>query len=102
LKCYNKALEINLKSIDALENKGAHLLKLDREQEAMECFDEVIQITENNVCVWFNRGMVLKNKGKYWEALASFDKGLEFCPDDEDAQQCVDDILKKLIKTEGE
>lgn len=63
----------------------------------MKCFDEVIQITENNVCAWFNRGMALKKKGEYWESLLSFNKGLELYPDDEDALRCVDEIIKKLI-----
>jgi len=89
---------INPKNIDALENKGAYLLRMNKEQEAMECFDEVLKITERNVCSLFNRGMILKKKRRYWDALFSFDKGLELCPDDEDALRCVDDILSNLIK----
>ncbi|MFH2145394.1 MAG: tetratricopeptide repeat protein [Candidatus Omnitrophota bacterium] len=101
LHCYNKALAINPKNIDALENKGEYLLRMNRDQEAMVCFDEVIKITERNVCSLFNRGMILKKKGKYWDSLLSFDKGLELCPDDEDALRCVDEVLRKLVELES-
>jgi hypothetical protein len=41
--------------------------------------------------------MILKKQSKYWEALLSFGKGLELCPG-EDALQCVDEIIRKLIE----
>ncbi len=66
----------------------------------MECFEEALKIAQRNVCIWFNRGMALKKKGRYWDALLSFDKGLELCPNDKDALRCVDDIMKRLIKPE--
>jgi len=39
--------------------------------------------------------VTLKNKGKYWESLLSFDKELELCPDDEDALRRWGYILQK-------
>lgn len=97
LDCYDKALAINPKNIDALENKGAHLLKLGKEQEAMELFNAVIRMEEGRACAWFNRGMAFRKRGSYWDALASFEKGLAICPNDEDALRCVANILKKIV-----
>jgi tetratricopeptide (TPR) repeat protein len=97
LRCYNKALAINHGNIDALNNKGVCLMRMGRDQEGMACFD-AIKINENNACSFFNQGMGLKNKGRYWDALLSLEKGLEVCPDDEEALECVNEIIIKLVK----
>jgi len=99
--CYDLELEAHPDNIDALEYKGACLLELNRKQESEECFDKAVEIAERELCVLVNRGMALKNKGELWEALILFDKALDILPGDEDALQCVDYILDKLINQES-
>jgi hypothetical protein len=54
----NVSLVNNPENVDALESKGAYLLRLrtNRNREAMKCFEEALKMAERNVCSLFNKG----------------------------------------------
>ena len=55
MKEYNEALRINHNDITVLDNKGAVLTVLEKYDDAMECFDQVLEIDPED-------GIALQNK----------------------------------------
>jgi tetratricopeptide (TPR) repeat protein len=68
------------KAKDSCEN-GCKWYVFKHYQEALECFDEAIQIDPEYVELWVWRGMVLVSLKRYEEALTNFDKAIELKPD---------------------
>ncbi|MEC4816698.1 MAG: tetratricopeptide repeat protein [Scytonema sp. PMC 1069.18] len=50
-----------------------------------EHYAELLEIHPNNYKAWYSRGVLLKNLGRYEEAVATLDKALEIKPDDHKA-----------------
>ena len=48
LQCFDKALAIDPRDVDAWNYKGAALDMLDRHQEALQCFDQALAIDPTN------------------------------------------------------
>lgn len=69
----------NIGRATAWNNKGIALLKLEKYQEAIECFDKAIKITGSSQA-WSNKGEVLKNFGKNHEAIECCDKAIKLNP----------------------
>ncbi len=44
-------------------------------------YDKLIEVNPNDYKAWYGRGVMLKNLGRYEEAIASLDKALEIKPD---------------------
>jgi tetratricopeptide (TPR) repeat protein len=45
--------------------------------EAIQCFDRVIKIDENNGEAWYNKGLALNILGKYNEAIICYDQTIK-------------------------
>lgn len=56
--------------------RGVPLIRSGRMQDAMDVFDEAIDIDPNNSCSWFNKGYVLSAEGCYDEALEVFEEAI--------------------------
>ena len=81
LQCFNRALELNGKRPATYYAKGETLEKLGKEtgnfslfEQAIACFDLVLQKEPDNVNAWNYRGVCLKELGRFEEARRSFDK----------------------------
>jgi len=62
-------------------NRGALLLQLHREREALAVFDKAIAAGLDRAVAWFNRGIALTALSRPEDALASYDEALLRQPD---------------------
>jgi tetratricopeptide (TPR) repeat protein len=105
---YEEALELHNRAIElapdfqlAWVNKGIALKNLDRLDEAIECYDQVIeQIDGGFKKAWYNKGVALTMKGEMERARACFERALEIDPGYALAQQRRDECLAEA-KTES-
>lgn len=80
-RLYREILEVQPDQIDALNNRGAALLSLQRDEEALASFRQALRVKPDHVEAHYNCGSALRNLGRYPEALASFDRALALRPD---------------------
>ncbi len=81
-----------------LQKKSVVCLKLNKMDEAILCYDKILEKSPNNSSVFSARGMLLEKMGKLDEALLSFDKSLKL--GDEEALYERVRILKKMRDSE--
>ncbi|HEX4343885.1 MAG TPA: tetratricopeptide repeat protein [Verrucomicrobiae bacterium] len=62
--------------ITLLLGKGQSLLNLDKNEEAVSCFDEVIALDQNNTDALVKKGVALERMRKLDEAIACYDKAI--------------------------
>ena len=94
LEIFNEILEIDSKNIDAINGKGSALMKLNRFEEAEECFDYSLSINENFSAL-INKGLIFKNRREYEMALAYYNKAIECRPE---FNQIVNKLKSELIE----
>ncbi len=75
------ALKAKPGAADARMNYGVILLALERHEEALASFDQVLALRGGDAVLHYNRGNVLKSLDRNEEALASFDRALALAPD---------------------
>jgi serine/threonine protein kinase len=80
LACYEQALRINPRYVDAWSNKGVVLVKLGRVEEALACDDRALEIEPRNAEKLVNKAGTLVALGRHEEGLACYDKALEINP----------------------
>ena len=56
------------------------LRRLDRDEEADKCIETAIEIEPKNAEAWFEKGCMLRSKGKYDEVEKCFAKAKKFDP----------------------
>ncbi len=66
--------------MDALFNRGFALGELEKNEEAVVCYDKVLKINPNHMNALSNKGVALGFLDKYEEAVACYDKALEINP----------------------
>ncbi|CAD8214280.1 unnamed protein product [Paramecium pentaurelia] len=69
-----------IKEAERLLNEGMALRKLNKYQEAIECYSKAININPNYDKAWYNKGMALYNLNKYQEAIECYDKAITINP----------------------
>ncbi|MFQ6050093.1 MAG: MBL fold metallo-hydrolase [Candidatus Hydrothermarchaeota archaeon] len=82
--CLNKALEKDANNIQALGLKGSCLTEIGRNEEAIECFDKILEIRKDEGA-FYSKGMALIKLKRHEEALESFDEALKINPSFEEA-----------------
>ena len=98
LELHEKALELSPGFSLAWINKGIALKNLERYDEAIACYDEVINsIDPDYKKAWHNKGVALKQKGKLIEAIKCFDKAIELDPEYSIALQVRKVCLAELM-----
>ncbi len=80
VKYLTRALAINPGYLPAWGLKANALLALERYQEAMECFEKVLE-SDPNPLSWYEKGLCCYHLGRFQEAVQCFDKALADCPD---------------------
>ena len=64
LAAVEEALKIYPNGTQAFVNKGIALSGLDRYEEAIKCYDEIItKLDPKNVNAWYNKGTILSKLG---------------------------------------
>lgn len=79
-------------------NKGNALDDQKKYEEAIKCFDKLIELDPNNARVWYYKGVLLYKLGKYEEAIKCFDKTLQINPNYADTKTAKENALKALGK----
>lgn len=62
--------------ITLLLGKGQSLLNLDKTDEALECFDEILGLDQNNTDALVKKGVALERQRKLNEAIECFDRAI--------------------------
>jgi tetratricopeptide (TPR) repeat protein len=77
-----------INNTDELYSKGVKLLRRGKYQEAIECFDKVLEIDPNHADALTNKagalnnmGVALQKQGWYQEAMNYYNKALKIIPD---------------------
>jgi len=76
---FDKAIEL------AYGTKGSILGSLNRFEEAMICFDRILEINPKSEKAWYGKGLALTNFGRLEEAIVCYDTAIEINPKYEDA-----------------
>ena len=66
---------------DALYHRGVALRALDRVEEALATYDQLLAVKPDHVEALTNRGNVLRDLSRHQEALAGYDRALAIKPD---------------------
>jgi len=72
----------DLKAFEAWEwgNKGVSFDRLGRYEDAIRCYDKVLELEPRDAKAWNNKGSSLASLGRYDEAIRCCDKALELEP----------------------
>lgn len=79
LKIFDEVLEIEPENIEAINGKGSTLMKMNRFDEAEECFNQSLSLCENS-SAYMNKANICKHNSDFTSALAFYDKALELNP----------------------
>jgi tetratricopeptide (TPR) repeat protein len=83
-----------------LNNKGVCLLRLERPEEALVCYDRALQLNSRDEWTWVNKGATLADLARPNEALACHDRALELNPRFEMAWYNKGNALRELARPE--
>jgi tetratricopeptide (TPR) repeat protein len=78
--------------------EGSNFLKLNRYSDALDSFNQAIELDPNQAKFWNKRGNALEKLGRNQEALASYDKAFLLDPSYEIARQNREALLQKINK----
>ena len=93
-------MKFNKKNVEDWLNKGSSLGKLGKHEEAIKCYDKVLELNPEDISAWFYKGYELGKLGKHEEAIKCYDKVLELNPNNERAWVNKGYELGKLGKHE--
>ena len=71
-------------------NKGIALTKQGKLNEAIECYDKVIEINPEDEKAWNNKGITLAEQEKFNKAIECYNKVIEINPEYEGAEETGD------------
>ena len=57
--------------------KGFTLSRLRKDEDSIECYENILEIDPNDEVAWLNKGIALANLWKYEEAIECYEKRLE-------------------------
>ena len=82
----SKSLELDSSNWEAWVTKAEIFKRLNKNNQALHCFDLALQINPNQSKTWTKRGFLLLNRyGQFIEAINSFNKALKLNPEDKNA-----------------
>ena len=77
---YEKAIELNPAHSEAMNNLGASLIELNRQEEAEQCFRQAIAVNPNFADPYCNLGVLLRSKSDLTGAEAALRRALKLKP----------------------
>jgi predicted O-linked N-acetylglucosamine transferase (SPINDLY family) len=80
LVCFDKALAIDARYVEAHNNRGDLLQQLGRWSEALESYERAITLSPKYAAAHYNRGNVLGMMGRSEDAIASHTVAIEIDP----------------------
>ena len=80
IEAYDRAIQINPDSVDALVSKGAALKNLGRYKESGKACDQALRINPKSAGAWANKAAALGSLGKFKESLTACDQSLKYDP----------------------
>ncbi len=80
-------LQIQQREDLAYINMGIVLADLGRLEEAIQCFDRVLEKDQNHPGACFVKGLAMMQKARFKEAVELFDRALEVYPDFKEAKE---------------
>jgi len=80
LKCFNRALGINVKNIEAWIWKGKTLMYMGRNVEALKCSDCALLLDKHCIEAWILKANVLRTLKQYNQESECYKKIKEFNP----------------------
>lgn len=89
-------LQMDARSVDALNLLGLILSETGQEASAEACFREALRHQPETVEIWLNLGMLLKASGRFTEALEAYDRALRGWPDMAAAHFNRGNLLREL------
>jgi len=78
--------------------RGLYLSVLDRCDEAILAYDNVLQIKPDSAGAWHNKGLIYERMGHYDKAITAYDSALRIHPDDKLVQENREKALNALKK----
>ena len=81
LREYQAALAINPEHIHAKRGEARSLMQLERDQDALTLFDELIQQQPNFAATYANRGILHDRMGNYKAAIQDYQMALRLDPE---------------------
>lgn len=76
LECFNVALGLDAKHVEALVKKGGALEKLGRTDEAIACYDRAIEANNSATIAYLQKGGLFNRLARYDEALQCYEMAL--------------------------
>lgn len=105
LEAFNKAINLwPANQTDKLSGtwllKGFSLLRAGMPNDAINAFDEVLQINSKDVDAWSFKGDALRSMDKYNESLESYTKAIQINPENSEVWEKKGEVLDSLGKHE--
>ena len=95
---YKKSIELNPSFVEAHNNLGSVLLRLNKFEEAQVCYKKAIELQPNYADAYKNLGHTFDKLDKFDEAVTCYKKAIELNPNYADAYNHMGNILQKLNK----
>jgi tetratricopeptide (TPR) repeat protein len=76
LECFDVALGLDAKHVEALVKKGGALEKLGRTDEAIACYDHAIEANNSATIAYLQKGGLFNRMARYDEALQCYEQAL--------------------------
>lgn len=80
IKKSDELIKKSPKDAESLKNKGLALLKIDKLEEALECFDKAVKNNPDLGEAWSRKGTILSQMGMKEKAMEFIDRSLEIEP----------------------
>ena len=97
---YMRALEVDLRHMEAIRRLARLKLEQQRDDEALELFQRLIDIDPSDAVVYGNMGIALFYLGRSNEALQHFDQALSLDPTLENVRNNRETVLKAMEATQ--
>ncbi len=101
LEDYNAILAIDEGQIEIWVKKAVLLVKLERLDEALACYDHLVSCKPDNAGLWYSKGLIQMSVKDYEGAYHSLDVALALSPSDADAIHAKARVMTELHNNDG-
>ena len=91
---FSEALRIKPDYIDARFSRGVSFAVLGKDDLAVKDFTDVLKINSRHIGALKRMGIMLKNRERYEESSAQYEKIIQIKPDDQDALQALSELRR--------